>query len=65
MHDSESDLRMQNISEFGDDVDGVASDNATAAIGALGLGMANNSRLDLNSSLRYNNSKKSHKALDG
>lgn len=59
--DSESDLRMRNISEFSGDANDIASDNNTAAVGAIGLGMV--SRMDLTSSLnksRDKNIKQAH-----
>ena len=49
MHDTESDLRMQNVSEFSGEANDIVSDNATAVVGAIGLGMAA-SRIDINSS---------------
>ena len=51
VHDSESELRMQNISEFSGDHNDFVSDNATHAVGAVGLGMAV-SRIDANSSMQ-------------
>ena len=51
VHDSESELRMQNISEFSGDHNDFVSDNATHAVGAVGLGMAA-SRIDVNSSMQ-------------
>ena len=50
VNDTESDLRMQNISEFSGEANDIVSDNQTAPVGAIGLGMAA-SRIDVNSSL--------------
>lgn len=49
VNDTESDLRMQNISEFSGEANDIVSDNHTAPVGAIGLGMV--SRIDVNSSM--------------
>ena len=57
MQESDSDLRMQNISDFGDGeaADDIISDNATQAVGAVGLGMLGASRIEANSSVSKSN----------
>ena len=61
--DTESDLRMQSINEeLSRDDNDLASDNATQAVGAIGLGMAA-SRIDVNSSLNKSHERR-HKLAD-
>ena len=57
IHESDSDLRMQNISDFGDGeaANDIISDNATQAIGAVGLSMVGASRIEANSSVSRSN----------
>ena len=54
---------MQNVSEFSGEANDIVSDNATAVVGAIGLGMAA-SRIDINSSHQQSKDYKKNGLVD-
>ena len=61
-NDTESELRMQNISEFSNEGNDLVSDNATAAVGVIGLGLAS-SQIDVHSAFNKSRDHR-HKLAD-
>lgn len=61
-NDTESELRMQNISEFSNEGNDLVSDNATAAVGVIGLGIAS-SQIDVHSAMNKSRDQR-HKLAD-